>query len=319
MGFSAQEYQEEAAAIRKRYEQEKREYNDTLNLEDDILPDQKAIDECECGSGDNDIKVKNARLRCEQNWTRFRRDHANFNQGHHAPEQGVDSCSFNRFKELPGEIKNQIYRHVLCGSHTRREIRQWQLYYESRKIPFELRFTDLQPLDTRILVASREVYNSALQELYSVNTFVVDISKANATPLFVRDATSSLSPRPTSKIRRWHIRLSYRRTEDEELIMPQIIAVRDAMKQCASLEEIRFTWICSSDGWTAPLDLIHSYDSMLKQFLDVRGVRKVSFTEEFFEEDLGRINKWLDGWGDLQMASQDVREIVKASMERPRA
>ena len=317
MGYSTQEYEEDAATIRKRYEQEKREYNDTLDLEDDILTDQEAMDECECGNGADEIEMETERLRCEQNWTRYRRDHVKFNQGHHASEQGVDSCSFNRFKELPIEIKNQIFRYVLCGSHTRREIRQWQLYYESRKIPFELRFTDLQPLDTRILVASREIYNSALQELYSVNTFVVDISKANATPLFVRDATSNLSPRPTSKIRRWHIRLSYKKTTDEDLIMPQIIAVRDAMKQCACLEEIRFTWIWSSGDWTAPLDLIHSYDSMLKLFVDVRGVGKVIFTEDFFEEELKRMNKWLDGWGDLQMASQDVREVVKASMERP--
>ena len=321
MGYSTQEYEEHAATIRKGYEQEKREYNDTLDLEDDILTDQEAMDECECGNGADDIEMETERLRCEQNWTRYRRDHAKFNQGHHASEQGADSCSFNRFKELPIEIKNQIFRYVLCGSHTRREIRQWQLYYESRKIPFELRFTDLQPLDTRILVASREIYNSALQELYSVNTFVVDISKASTTPLFVRDATSNLSPRPTSAIRRWHIRLSSQKITDEDLIMPQIIAVRNAMKQCACLEEIRFTWICSLDNWTSMSDLsdlINSYDSMLKLFVDIRGAGKVIFTEEF-DEELQRMSKWLDGLGILQMASQDVREVVKASMERPRA
>ena len=100
--------------------------------------------------------------------------------------------------------------------------------------------------------------------------------------------------------------------------MPQMVAVRDALKQCACIEEIRFTWMGSSLDWTVPPDLIHSYDSMLKMFVGVRGVGKVIFTEGFSEEELRRMNKWLDEWGDPQLASQDVREVVKASMESPR-
>ncbi|CAF9929997.1 MAG: hypothetical protein HETSPECPRED_007510 [Heterodermia speciosa] len=316
-GYSAREYEEKAAAVRERYEQMKRKYNDILGLEEDIVTDQEALDECECGNGANDIQVETERLRCEQNWARYRRDHPKFNQRHQASEHGVDSRCFNRFKDLPMEIKHQIYRHVLCGSQTGHEIRQWQLHYESRLNPFELRFTDLQPLDTRILAASREIYHSALHELYSGNTFIVDISKENATPLFVRDATGVLSPRPTSRIRRWHIRLSYADIADEDLIIPQMVAVRDAMKQCVYLEEIRFTWTCSSNG--CPKKLFQSYDSMLRKFADVRGVGKVIFTEELSKKELGRIDKWLDGWGSVpQLASQDVREAVKASMESPR-
>ena len=315
-GYSAREYEEKAAAVRERYEQEKRKYNDTLSLEEDIVTDQEALDECECGNGANDIQVETERLRCEQNWTRYRRDHPKFNQRHQASEHGVDSRCFNRFKDLPMEIKHQIYRHVLCGSRTGHEIRQWQLHYESRGNPFELRFTDLQPLDTRILAASREIYNSALHELYSVNTFIVDISKANATPLFVRHATGIRSPRPTSRIRRWHIRLFYADTRHENSIISQMVAVRDAMKQCVYLEEIRFTWTCGSNSWS---ELFHSYDSMLRKFADVRGVGKVIFTEELSKKELERIDKWLDGWGGVpRLASHDVREAVKASMESPR-
>ena len=126
---SPRESEEKAAALRKRYEQDKKEYYDTLDWENAILTDQEAIDECECGNGANDIQAETERLRCEQNWTRYRRDHPKFNQGHHAPEKRVGSRSFNRFKDLPLEIKNQVYRHVLCGSPARREIRQWQLHY----------------------------------------------------------------------------------------------------------------------------------------------------------------------------------------------
>ncbi|KAL8795144.1 MAG: hypothetical protein Q9195_002299 [Heterodermia aff. obscurata] len=314
-GSSAREYEEQAAILRKRYEQEKREYNDTLNLEDDILTDQEAMYQCRCGNGVNGIRIETERLRCEQNWARYRRDHPKFNQGRQASEQGISSRSFNRFNDLPMEIKSQIYRHLLCGSQAEREIRQWQLHYESRGNPSELRFTDLKPLDTRILVASREIYNSALHELYSVNSFVVDISEANATPMFVRNATGMLSPRPTSRIRRWHIHLLYRNIIDEDLIMHQIVAVRDAMKQCVSLEEIRFTCTTTPDPAS---NLKYSYDCILKQFEDVRGVGKVIFTEEFPEEEWEKMIKWLDGWRVICLASEDVREAVKASMESPR-
>ena len=317
-GSSAYEYEEKAVAVRKRYEQEKREYNDTLDLEDEILTDQEALNECECGNGANDIRVETERLRCEQKWTRYRRDHPKFNKGHHASEEGVDSRSFNRFNDLPVEIKNQIYQHVLCDSKVGGEIRQWQVHYESKGNPFELRFTDLQPLDTRILVASREIYNSALHQLYSVKTFVVDISDFTATPLFVRDATNFSSPRPTSRIRRWHIRLFYGQLTDKALIMPQIIALRDALKQCANLEEIRFTWMCSPVWRPASSDMIHSFDSMLKLFAVVHGVGKVIFTKKLSKRERERMNKWLDGCRDIELASQEAREVVKAAMESPR-
>ena len=96
-----------------------------------------------------------------------------------------------------------------------------------------------------------------------------------------------------------------------------MVAVRDAMKRCTHLEEIRFTWI-HVGIWIPTPDLIGLYDSMLKIFGDVRGVGKVIFTEELSVKEQPRMEKWLDPWGVVQLASQDIRDFVKASMESPR-
>ena len=89
------------------------------------------------------------------------------------------------------------------------------------------------------------------------------------------------------------------------------------MKQCHRLDEVRFTWISISNGWAEFRGLLREYDAMLKLFQDVRGVGQVIFTEVFTEDGPNKVNKWLDGWSDLGLASEGVRKAVKASMESP--
>ncbi|KAI4093480.1 MAG: hypothetical protein LQ344_002893 [Seirophora lacunosa] len=308
-----QEYWEEKAALdRKRYEQQKREYNATLDLDEDILTDQEAIDECECGNGVNDIRLATQKQRCEQQWARYRQDHATFKQGYKAPAQATGSGQFCRFMDLPKEIQGQIYGRLFETSPRTRELRQWQLEFEATDCGAELRFTHTQPLDTRILAVSRGVYYAALGTLYSTNYFVVDVSRASTLPLFVRDPTHLSAPRPTSRIKRWHIRLIYTDRADTQTTKRQLIAVRDTMKQCTRLDEVRFTWITVPAYWAELSILTKEYETMLSLFNEVRGVRKVIFTEP--SESLE--NKgWLDGWDDIHLANKEARESVKASME----
>ncbi|KAL8898590.1 MAG: hypothetical protein Q9207_006623 [Kuettlingeria erythrocarpa] len=307
---------EESAADRRRFEQEKREYNAHLQLEEEILTDQEELAQCECGNAADDLMVATRRWRSEQQWSRYRRDHYKFNESVKAPDQAVGPGHFYHFEHLPTEIRSQVYVHLLSGPYgTSHALRQWQLRFECQEDDNELRFTDMQPLDTRILVANREIYNSALAVLYSTNIFIVDVSRASVLPLFVQDPTGLSAPRPTSRIRRWHIRLTFAGVVHRNTIMRQLKSVRDVIKQCVRLDEVRFTWISVPPYWTEVPDLVREYDAMLRLFQDIRGVGQVSYTKDFSET--GERNDWLDGWDNLHLASKEVREAVKASMESP--
>ncbi|KAL9011227.1 MAG: hypothetical protein Q9173_003911 [Seirophora scorigena] len=308
-----QEYWEEKAALdRERFERQKREYNAAIPLEEDILTDQEAIDECECGNAVDDIRSETQKKRCEQQWARYRQDHSSFKQGYQAPAQAIGPGQFHRFMDLPKEIQDQIYARLFESSPPTRELRQWQLGFEATDCGAELRFIHTQPADTRILAVSREVYYAALGNLYSTNYFVVDVSRASTLPLFVRDPTHLSPPRPTSRIKRWHIRLIYTDRLDTQTINRQLIAVRDTMKQCTRLDEVRFTWITVPAYWGELSVLTREYETLLRLFQEVRGVRKVIFTEasESLENKV-----WHDGWGDIHLANKEARESVKASME----
>ncbi|KAL8646777.1 MAG: hypothetical protein Q9210_005937 [Variospora velana] len=308
-----QEHWEAKAAIdRERFEQQKRAYNATLQLEEDILTDQEAIDDCDCGNGENDIRAATQGQRCEQQWVRYRQDHRKFNERYKAPEQAVGPGQFHRFMHLPIEIQDQIYTHIFRSSQDTSELRQWQLEFEAKRCSPELRFTHTQPLDTRLLAVSREVYSAAVITLYSTNRFVVDVSRASVLPLFIRDPTGVSSPRPTSRIKRWHVRLMYIDRVDTKVIQRQLVAVRNAMKQCTSLDEVRFTWITVPSYWNELPRLMKLYEAMLNLFQDIRGVKKVIFTEPTESIEKGR---WLDEWGDINLISEEARNAVKASME----
>lgn len=60
-------WQEKAAMDRKRFEQEKRDYNNTIQLDEDIHIDNEAIADCECGNGVEDILNSTRRKRCDSN------------------------------------------------------------------------------------------------------------------------------------------------------------------------------------------------------------------------------------------------------------
>lgn len=319
--LSDEEYRywtEESAAAREWFEQEKREYNAHLQLDEEILTDHEALAECECGNGMDYIMLTTQRRRSEQQWSGYRRDHYKFNESVKAPDQAVGPGHFYRFEHLPTEIRNEIYVHLLSGSYgTSRALRQWQLEFESKGNDNELRFTDMQPLDTRILVANREIYNTALAVLYSTRTFIVDVSRASILPLFVQDPTGLSAPRPTSRIKRWHIRLTFTSGVYRNAIMRQLKSVRDVMKQCVRLDEVRFTWISVPPYWAEVPDLVREYDAMLKLFQDIQGVGQVFYTESFSETGPCKQKEWLDERGHLHLASKEVREAVKASMESP--
>lgn len=159
----------------------------------------------------------------------------------------VRLAEFHRFQDLPPEIRVQVYSHVFDAPRSTKTLRQWQLEYESANIEAALRFTHLQPLDTRILAVSRKIYAEALEVLYSSRCFTINITRASVPPLFVREATGSVPPRPTSKIRRWHIQLTFTDISHKELVIPQVKLIHDVMKDCISLEEVRFSWISVPD------------------------------------------------------------------------
>ncbi|KAL8669612.1 MAG: hypothetical protein Q9168_005808, partial [Polycauliona sp. 1 TL-2023] len=202
-------WERKAEDEQRRFETEKREYNGQLELEEEILTDEEKEGDMECGNGVAQIRSDLQRRRCEQRWARYRRDYHHPQLGQ-SPTPVPPYTTFPHFLELPPEIRLQIYTHLFSPSTTSTDLRHWQLPYETTfdNTP-ELHFTYLHPLDTRILAASPLIHTEALHALYSTRTFVVDISRASTPPLFLSQSTGSLPPRPTQKIRRWHIRITF--------------------------------------------------------------------------------------------------------------
>ncbi|KAL8826617.1 MAG: hypothetical protein Q9170_007332 [Blastenia crenularia] len=308
-------WDELAAADRIRFEQEKRAYNDALPLDEDIHTDKEAEEEWDCGNAVNDMRIVLQRRRCEQQWSRYRRDHPMFNATIRAQDHAVGPGTFNRLFDLPAEIRNQIYTHLFQCSSRINGLRQWQLEFETDGPDPELRFTHLQPLDTRVLAANQQIYAESLDILYSTNTFVVDIARASTLPLVIRRPTGTLAPRPTAKIRRWHIQVNFNNTKHKDMILPQIVAVRDIVKQSIRLDEIRFTWFTVPHYWEEIGQLIGEFDAMLELFKELHGVGKVLYTDAFSEDGPCREPNWLDTNSNIQLPSKDVRDAVKASME----
>ncbi|KAL8754012.1 MAG: hypothetical protein Q9199_004642 [Rusavskia elegans] len=308
-------WEAEATADRDRFEREKMEYNDNLALDDEILTDKEAEDKMECGNGVADIRQALQRRRCEQQWARYRRDHWAFSTD---SRKDVGPAEFHRFRDLPTEIRVQIYTNLFDGQRCTKALRQWQLEYESADIDPNLRFTHLQPLDTRILAASRQNYAEALEVLYSSRCFTVDVARASVAPLFVRKPTGVVAPRPTAKIRRWHIRLTFTDVLHKEFIFPQLNLVHDVMKHCVSIDEVRFSWISVPDYWSEVPGLRREYDCMLLLFRDIKNVKKVVFTEAFDGDERKYMSSLLGGWDNMHLASENVRREVKTSMESPK-
>ena len=312
-----QSWEAKASADHARFVREKTEYNHHLPLDEEILTDKEEEDKWECGNAVFESRMSLQRRRCEQQWERYRRDHWKFNRTplRIAVSKDVHLAEFHRFRDLPPEIRVQVYSHVFAARRSTKTLMQWQREYESADIDADLRFTYLQPLDTRILAVSREIYAEALEVLYRSRCFTINVTRASVPPLFVREATGSVPPRPTSKIRRWHIQLTLTDISYKELVVRQLKLIHDVMKDCISLEEVRFSWISVPDYWTEVSDLRREYDRMLLMFKDVRDVKKVVFTESFDGEEAKHWPSSLDGWNNMHLASEDVRREVKTSME----
>ncbi|KAL8847756.1 MAG: hypothetical protein Q9221_007204 [Calogaya cf. arnoldii] len=308
-------WEAKAMADRARFEREKTEYNNNLALDDEVLTDQEAEDKEECGNAVFDIRMALQRRRCEQQWARYRRDHRAFRHRPSNKTAIVGPGTFHRFRDLPTEIRVLIYTHLFDGSGCTKELRQWQLEYESPDIDADLRFTHLQPLDTRILATNRQIYAEALEVLYSSRCFAVDIARATIPPLFIRHPTGVVAPRPTSKMRRWHIRLTFTDVLHKESILPQLKLLHAVMKDCVSIDEVRFSWISVPDYWTEVPSLRREYEGMLELFRDIKNVGEVVFTMAFDEDERKRVDTALDGWNNLHLASEDIRRDVKACME----
>ncbi len=313
-------WETKATADRARFEREKMEYNDSISLDDEILTDKEEEDKMECGNEVADMRQWLRRRRGEQQWARYRRDHWKFN--HHslkkAQDQDTPPADFHRFGDLPSEIRVQIYIHLFRPCRSTGELRQWQLEYESAGADEDLGFPHFQPLDTRILAVTRQVYTEALEVLYSSRCFIVDIALASIPPLFVQKASGNLPPRPTSKIRRWHIRVTFTDILHLEYILPQLQLVHDAMKACTCLDTVRFSWISVPEYWGELSALRGEMDGMLSIFKDLRGVHEVLFTESFDADEARRIGPLLGGWDNMHLPSENVRRDIKASMESPK-
>ncbi|KAL8705360.1 MAG: hypothetical protein Q9201_001516 [Fulgogasparrea decipioides] len=308
-------WEQKYAEDRERYKREKEEYNEALRLDDEILTDKEAEDDCECGNAVWDIRTEPQRRRCEQTWTRYRRDHHKFNQTRKFPAEVVGPGSFHQFAHLPAEIRNRIYYFVFNDADDATELREWQLEFEACNIDSERQFTHLQPLDARILAVNRRVHVEALDILYSSKCFVVDISRSSDLPGFVQCSTGTHAPRPTSKIRRWHILITF--TDIAQDFGIQLRDLCNAMKRCIRLDEVRFTWISVPHYWGEIAALVKAYGQMLQTFTELRGVRKVIFTERCPGSETARQTKMLPGFSSIHLASEEVRQAVKNCMESP--
>ncbi|KAL8925625.1 MAG: hypothetical protein Q9172_002129 [Xanthocarpia lactea] len=306
-------WETKATADRARFEREKMEYNDTIPLDDESLSE----DEMNWSNDVADMVQALRRRRGQQQWARYRRDHKNFNR--HSLEKAQDQDSppakFHRFGDLPPEIRAQIYAHLFRQRRSTGDLRHWQLEFESAGTDADLGFTHFEPLDTRILAVSRQVYTEALEVLYSSRCFIVDIALASVPPLFVQKASGNLPPRPTSKIRRWHIRVNFTNILHRDYILPQLQLVHDVMKECSCLDTVRFSWLSVPEYWREVSALRGEMDGMLSIFKDLRGVHEVLFTELSDADKARRKIMMLGGWNNMYLPSEDVRRDIKASME----
>ncbi|KAL8993769.1 MAG: hypothetical protein Q9169_006101 [Polycauliona sp. 2 TL-2023] len=329
------EWEQKAESDRARFEREKREYNRFVDVEEELLTDQEEEAKIDCGTGYAETRASLERQRCEQRWARYRRDYIQSDhnnndddnsktltttaQGSSVSAPDPPEEKFPRFSDLPLEIRLQIYAHLFQSpkpSDTDRALRQWQLEYEkSSDEDAELRFPHLHPLDTRILPANQRIYVEALGILYASRGFVVDIARASIAPLFIQHATGLVPPRPSSKIRRWHLRVTFTDLLHQGHIMPQLELVHDVMKSCVSIDEVRFTWISVPNYWSELPGLRSEFEAMLGMFRDVRGVKRVVFTETDDREEMRGMDNCLGGCDNLHLASEVVRRDVRGCME----
>ena len=222
---------------------EETDYNEDLDLETEIMTDQEGKDACGCGSGSECMTLELQRRRCKQTWHRYRKDHYKFNDMVKSPRKARGPDTLSKFTCLPPEIRDKIYRYVFQAASWAADLRQWKPAYECPDVDPEHHdeYIYLKPLDTRKLAVNRQIYAEALDIPYSSNDFVVDVSEGDTIAQFVHDATGLAAPRPTSKIRRWHILVTLMHVKQE--LGKAMHTIASAMKQCLRLDEVRFTWI----------------------------------------------------------------------------
>ncbi|KAL8961801.1 MAG: hypothetical protein Q9183_005256 [Haloplaca sp. 2 TL-2023] len=304
----------------KRYEREKEEYHEVLGLDAEILTDREAEDECETGNESEYLRLEVYRRRCQQTWQRYRKDHYKFDDLVKSPKEARGPDTMSRFTCLPPEIRNNVYQYVFQPTNCATYLRQWKPDCECQEGEEANLYTNSQPLDTRILAVSRQIHAEALDTLYSSRDFVVDVSGWDTLPRFVYDATGLVAPRPTSKIRRWHILVTFTNIKQEFGKAMHIIA--SVMKQCIRLEEVRFTWVtgssyCGPSYWAEMEALTEAYGRLLAIFHSVRNVGQVIFSERLLDADARRLTKSFAVFDNVHMAKEDVRMALKASMESP--
>ena len=296
-----------------RYNKEKLEYNQALDLDEEIETDFEEQGDFRIGEkrGEAIAPINDCldERRCEQAWQRYRTNHPAWNRAN-APKDGLGPGSFHRFLELPFELRALVYEYALPNA---RQIRQWQLFYETGASDG---LVDMRPLDTRFLAVNRQLHHEALRAMYLSNTFVVDIDGSNDVPLFIEKTTGTLAPRPTAYIKRWHLIIIFTDPRKEPSITHQLRKVHDIMRQCYSLDSVRFTCVATfpfADG--SPLPLPH-IESMLRMFEDVRPVKEVVFTNNI-QGQVGRFNRRFrtdDKRFEICRASKNVRRTIEASM-----
>ncbi|KAL8951145.1 MAG: hypothetical protein Q9222_002860 [Ikaeria aurantiellina] len=311
-------WHERSSIDQRRYQREKWEYNDTILLDEELHTDEEAEAEMECGNGVATLRAELERKRSEQRWIRYRQDHCKFNESVATSDEVAGPGEFHRFGDLPAEIRRLVFKFVFCKPTSTKELRLWRLEYEYSDIDSKLRFTHLSPLDTRILAANRHIYEEALDVLYSSSCFVIDINDRSTLPPFISHATGHSAPRPTSRIRRWHIRITFTNAKRKSLIFYQLGRLREEMSKCPRLDEVRFTWVSVPYHKAVMPDMIRAYDTMLAMFKRLRGVSEVVYTTSLSEREIDRANEFLDGWSDVSLASEEVRRAVKTSMESSR-
>ena len=318
-GISDEEraYWEAAAAAEKAcFEREKREHNDMIPLDEELKTDFKLMMGCECGNPICIDEREIQRRRCEQLWSRYRHDHRGFNEVVKPSENLTGPRQFHPFPRLPREIQDEIYTYIFDGYGEQKVLRQWQLLYESTwncHLGF-CQLTHLQPLDTRILAVNRQTYQNGLEILYSCKTFVVDVYFTSTLPLFIGQATRGEAPRPSFRIKRWKINISFKSKDEADFIVPQLENIRDVMKDCVRLKEVHFTGISpiSVESTQNASNLVGEYNRLLEIFTTLRGVDKVIFTKP---SDAWKHRSFVPKGGNIIRGDKAFLQSVKARME----
>ena len=238
------------------------------------------------------------RRRRTQIWNRYRRDHPKAFEGSDSP---MPEKPF-RFLDLPLDIRNIIYEHVLSG------YLDVMIQMEPDGSAGQIEDHLTGPVDVRIFAVSRQVYEEATTiffHMYTVHLPLGDSGTAEmAAPMF-REAAQKPYCVTIEKLKKINIHLPLSKQCKGPHLHWVVKRVCALLAQHACLKEMRITPVSYSSWYIPALDTV--IDQIMEVFTLLRGVKKVVFTNQ------SELPKYGSGRG-LMVGTEEQKQRLKRIM-----